>query len=206
MEDRPAGSVSAFILAGGKSTRMGRDKAFLEFGGQTLLARALVLARSASSDVRIVGGAEKFSRFATVVEDEFRGRGPLSGIHAALRSSKTDLNLILAVDMPLVSTSFLEYLTAEARKSPNLLAVVPRTGGRNQTLCAIYRRGFFEPAERSLRAGENRIDCLFAPGTVRLIDEEELRRAGFSEDIFRNLNTPAEVESANISLHEGAQR
>ena len=78
-----AGEVTAFILAGGKSTRMGADKAFIEFEGRTLLARALDLARSVTSNVCIVGTREKFARFAPVVEDVFRDRGPLGGIHAA---------------------------------------------------------------------------------------------------------------------------
>ena len=80
--------VTGFILAGGKSTRMGTDKAFIEFEGHTLLERALSLARSVTPDVRIVGAREKFAPFAPVVEDIFRERGPLGGIHAALRDFK----------------------------------------------------------------------------------------------------------------------
>src|ERR1700756_5716831 len=68
-----APDVSAFILAGGKSTRMGADKAFVALDGRTLLARALELARSMTDDVRIVGDADKFGAFAPVVEDVFPG-------------------------------------------------------------------------------------------------------------------------------------
>ena len=100
MDGSPA--VTAFILAGGKSTRMGTDKAFVEYDGRTLLARALDLARSVTPDVRIVGSAEKFAPFAPVVEDIFCDCGPLGGIHAALRSSPTELNVMLAVDTPFV--------------------------------------------------------------------------------------------------------
>src|SRR6267378_5266072 len=78
--------VTAFILAGGKSTRMGTDKAFAALDGRTLLARALDLARSVAPDVRVVGDAAKFAAFAPVVEDVFRDCGPLGGIHAALRA------------------------------------------------------------------------------------------------------------------------
>ena len=79
--------VTAFVLAGGKSTRMGTDKAFVTLDGRTLVARALDVARSVTSDVRIVGEPRRFAAFAPVVEDEFPGCGPLGGIHAALRSS-----------------------------------------------------------------------------------------------------------------------
>jgi molybdopterin-guanine dinucleotide biosynthesis protein A len=102
VENGSARDVSAFILAGGKSTRMGADKAFVEYEGRTLLARALDLTRSVVSGVWIVGSKQKFAALAPVVEDVFRDCGPLGGIHAALLGSFTELNLMLAVDMPFV--------------------------------------------------------------------------------------------------------
>src|ERR1700724_3975708 len=95
-----APDVAAFILAGGKSTRMGADKAFVALDGRTLLTRALAIAQTVSSDVRIVGDPAKFAHFAPVVEDLFRGCGPLGGIHRALRMSFDELNLILAAALP----------------------------------------------------------------------------------------------------------
>jgi molybdopterin-guanine dinucleotide biosynthesis protein A len=195
MENGPGSRVAAFILAGGKSTRMGRDKAFVEYDGRTLLARALSLVRSVTPDVRIVGSQEKFARFAPVVEDIFRDCGPLGGIHSALRSSPAELNLVLAVDMPFISAEFLLYLISQARSVPEAHVVVPVAGGRRQPLCAIYRREFADAAENALRAGQNRIDRLFDEVRTRVIEEEELEDAGFSSSIFRNLNTPEELEA-----------
>jgi molybdopterin-guanine dinucleotide biosynthesis protein A len=185
---------TAFVLAGGKSTRMGRDKAFVEFEGRTLLARALGLARSVTPDVRIVGSHKKFAAFAPVVEDMFPGCGPLGGIHAALRSSPAELNLMLAVDAPLLTSELLQYLLSQARRAPEAVGVVPRADRRWQPLCAIFRPGFAEAAEQALRAGQNRIDRLFDLVTIRAIEEDELERAGFSPAIFCNLNTPEELE------------
>lgn len=186
--------VTGFILAGGKSTRMGTDKAFIEFEGHTLLERALSLARSVTPDVRIVGAREKFAPFAPVVEDIFRERGPLGGIHAALRSSKTELNFMLAVDMPFVSKTFLQYLISEARNSTEATVIVPLSEGRRQPLCALYRLRFAEVAEQALLAGRNKIDSLFDAVETRVMEEDELDRAGFSGAIFRNLNTPEQLE------------
>jgi molybdopterin-guanine dinucleotide biosynthesis protein A len=188
--------VTAFILAGGKSTRMGADKAFVEYGGRTLLARALDLARSVTAEVRIVGSAEKFALFAPVVEDVFCDCGPLGGIHAALRASRTELNMMLAVDMPFVSWAFLQYLISQAGSAPEAVVVVPRGNGNWQPLCAIYRREFADAAEYALRAGRNRIDPLFSVVRTRVIAEEELEGAGFSTALFRNLNTPEELSKA----------
>ena len=174
---------------------MGTDKAFVDFEGRTLLARALDLAREVSADVRIIGSKDKFAPFASVVEDEFLGCGPLAGIHAALRSSHTELNVILAVDMPFVSRSFLEYLIEQACDVPTAAAVVPRWNEGWQPLCAIYRRRFAIAAEEALRAGRNRIDLLFDAASTRVIKRDELERAGFSSDLFRNMNTPEELQA-----------
>lgn len=186
--------VTVFVLAGGKSMRMGTDKAFVDFEGRTLLARALDLARSVTADVRIVGAREKFARFAPVVEDIFRERGPLGGIHAALRTSETELNFMLAVDMPFVSSAFLQYVIGVAHTENAASVIVPRPNGHWQPLCAVYRRRFAAAAEKALLAGDNKIDLLFRATETRAIDEEELRRAGFSNAIFGNLNTREELE------------
>jgi molybdopterin-guanine dinucleotide biosynthesis protein A len=192
--DGSSPDVAAFILAGGKSTRMGADKAFVVLEGRTLLARALGVARAVTSDVRIVGDAAKFAAFAPVVEDVFRGCGPLGGIHAALRASAAELNLMLAVDVPFVTPGLLEFLIARARRSAAVVTVA-RVGGW-QPLCGVYRREFAEVAETALREGRYRIDALFEVERTLVISEEELVGAGFAAEMFRNLNTLEEVERA----------
>jgi molybdopterin-guanine dinucleotide biosynthesis protein A len=187
--------VTAFVLAGGKSTRMGKDKAFLEFKGRILLARALELAGSVAQDVRIVGEPRKFAAFGRVIEDIYRERGPLGGIHAALKSSSTELNLMLAVDLPFVEPSFLRYLVFAAREA-KAVVTVPRASDRLQPLCAVYRRRFAEVAEQSLAQGKNKIDTLFAVVETRIFGQEELSGAGFSGRMFDNLNTPKEFQKA----------
>ena len=188
--------VSAFILAGGKSARMGTDKAFVLLDGRTLLARMLHLARQLTSNVLIIGDPAKFAPFAPTIEDIFPGCGPLGGIHAALRSSRTDLNVILAVDVPFVSLALLDYLISRATSS-NANVTLARAAGGFQPLCAIYRRSFADAAENALLAGHCKIDTLFAPTTTQVIEEAELEASGFSPRIFRNLNTPEELAQAH---------
>jgi molybdopterin-guanine dinucleotide biosynthesis protein A len=195
--------VAGFVLAGGRSSRMGRDKAFLELGGQTLLARALSLAGGVAEPVRIVGAAESFRAHGRVVEDVFPGRGPLGGIHAALTSSAAELNLMLAVDLPSVEPRFLAYLV-KAAKQTSAVVTLPRAAGGWQPLCAVYRREFATSAEQSLQAGSNRIDTLLLRVETRVIAEEELESVGFSATMFRNLNTPEELERAELSLRSTA--
>lgn len=189
-------AITAFILAGGRSTRMGTDKAFALLDGRTLLDRALDLARSLTSDVRIVGDRAKFVSFGPVVEDFFPGCGPLGGIHAALRSSQSDLNVILAVDLPFLTLALLQYMLGRSKDSDCALLTVPRTARGWQPLCAVYRRDFALIAERALRAGRYKIDALFDEAGVQVISELELQSAGFSSDLFSNLNTPDDLAEA----------
>jgi len=187
--------LTIFVLAGGKSTRMGADKASLQWHNTTLLDHAVQLARSPANAVRVVGDPQKFSgRQVDVISDIYAGRGPLGGIHAALRNSSAELNLMIAVDMPLLTVPLLSYLADRARQSDAVVAV-PKSGGRFQPLCAVYRPAFVDVAERSLQAGKNKIDPLFAQVKTLVIEGTELTQAGFSPDLFRNVNTPADLEA-----------
>ena len=200
MYDRGEGAflqdlLAAFVLAGGKSTRMGEDKAFVVLDGLTLLDRALDAARAVTSDVSVVGDATKFAEFAPVVEDVFRKCGPLGGVHAALLASRAELNLMLAVDVPFVSPTLMEFLIARAKHSEALVTVA-RVAGRFQPLGAVYRREFAGVAEKALRAGKYKIGALFEDCATQVIEEAELAAAGFSATMFRNLNTPEELRAA----------
>src|SRR5713101_3739807 len=199
-------SRMGFLLAGGKSSRMGMntDKAFLDFGGQTLLDRALGVMGTVCDRVTIVGDPGKFAKYGStkygpVVADIFSGCGPLAGIHAALVHSPAELNLMLAVDMPFVSRELLAFLFAAAEnedKDGDAMITVPRSSKGLQPLCAIYRRDFSVAAERALRAGRYKIDAAFSSVPIRVIEEAELAAAGFSEQSFFNVNTPQDRRAA----------
>jgi molybdopterin-guanine dinucleotide biosynthesis protein A len=193
-----------FVLAGGKSSRMGgnTDKAFLDFRGQTLLERALGVVGAVCGKVAIVGDPAKFAKYAGagIIADIFPGCGPLGGIHAALMESSAELNLMLAVDMPFVSAKLLAFLFAAAEGNESVVTV-PRAGRGLQPLCAVYRRDFASAAALALAAGNYKIDAAFTRVPVRVIEEAELMAAGFSAQSFFNVNTPqdrlaAESESS----------
>jgi molybdopterin-guanine dinucleotide biosynthesis protein A len=190
-----AHDLSAFVLAGGKSTRMGRDKATLPFAGRTLLESALVLARSVTEDVFILGSAELYGAYGEVIADIFPGCGPLGGIHAALTHAKNDLNLILAVDTPFLSDRLAAYLVERARES-RAMVTAPEIDSYPQPLCAVYRRDFLPIADQALRAGRYKIVPLFPQGRILVIPEAELERFAFTAEMFENLNTPEELEQA----------
>ncbi|HWZ82335.1 MAG TPA: molybdenum cofactor guanylyltransferase [Terriglobales bacterium] len=189
-------SASGFVLAGGKSSRLGADKAFAEIGGRTLLERGIEAMRSVCDEVAIVGDPAKFASYGPVVSDVYPNCGPLSGIHAALLGSTAELNLVIAVDMPLVTSALLAFLRGTASAS-DAVVVVPRTAKGFQPLCAVYRRSFAVPAEKALRAGKFKIDALFEEVPVRILEAEELATAGFAERLFFNVNTPDDLRAAS---------
>ena len=180
---------------------MGEEKAWLKLGGESLLEIARRAAAAVAENIFVVGAKEKFG--AEAVEDLFSGQGPLAGIHAALRHSRSEWNLLLAVDMPRLTPEFLRYLLRRAEGATEL-AVVPRNGRGWQPLCAFYRRGFAAPAEAALRAGRNKIDGLFEAAGVEAVTENEMRAAGFdAEALLQNINTPADWASIRNTLEPG---
>jgi molybdopterin-guanine dinucleotide biosynthesis protein A len=219
--------VAAFVLAGGKSLRIGQDKAFLPWEGRTLLERALEATQAVASRTRIVGAKAKFEAYGSVVEDVFVDRGPLGAIHAALSATDREFNLVLAVDLPFATPALLAYLIGRAHETP-CLATVPRPGGGWEPLCAVYRREFAKVAEPALKRGQNAIYPLLEDGSrledgvdqacaragvqeigiqemgVLAIDEKELAAAGFGAWMFRNINTIRDLESCAKQSREPA--
>lgn len=195
--------VTAFVLAGGKSTRMGREKTTLELGGRTLVERALKLASSVAAEALLVGPRAELEHWGRVVEDIYPGQGPLSGIHAALWDSPTELSLVLAVDTPFLEPAFLRYLVEQARES-GAVVTLPRTADGYHPLAGVYRRSFREVAQRALEEGRNKIDALFGEVETRVIELAELERLAFAPAIFENLNTPEDVERARRRFQEKA--
>jgi len=173
---------------------MGVDKALLLFRDETLLARALKIAAAVAGKVVIVGPRERYATHGDVVEDVYPGCGPLGGIHAALQATQTELNLVLSVDMPLMTVAFLRWLLEQARNATELI-VVPDALGGQQPLCAVYRRSVRSLAEQALKDERYKIGHLFSRVPTRYISEREMRQAGFSPEVFRNVNTAEEYES-----------
>lgn len=189
--------VEAFILAGGRSSRMGRDKALLRLGGDTFVERiAGALASVAGERVRIVGARSTEARSGLpVVEDVYRDCGALGGLHAALAFAKHDWVMVVACDLPFVTSELLHRL---AQLRENFQAIVPmQTDNRLQPLCALYRR---EPclhkAHGLLARGELRPRVLVEEVRTRRVVPDEWSDLEGAESFFTNVNTPGDFARA----------
>ncbi len=183
--------VAGFVLAGGKSSRMGRDKALLEFEGQLLVERALDKLKVVCMEVAIAGGVEDLWRFGAMVPDRWIGCGPLGGLAAALEASSFDWNLVLAVDVPLVPVELVRALGERCVRS-SAVGVMLRVDGRVEPLCAGYHRRALPAVQAALRAERFKvITAVEAAGPIEYFDIEG-KNAGW----FANVNTPEELAAA----------
>ncbi|MGC2299652.1 MAG: molybdenum cofactor guanylyltransferase [Acidobacteriaceae bacterium] len=199
--------MNAFVLAGGQSTRMGRDKALLEVGGRPLVERTVEMLRGLGLSPRICGSRPDLARFAEVVADNFAQCGPLGGIEAALAVSGSELNLFVPVDLPGLPRGFLQWMMGRAETS-QAVAMIPRYGGRVQPLCAVYSRRVGDGLRRRLASGDYKVMAAVREVAASLgeavdeFDVESVASTGPSEwplrpplaEWFSNMNTPADYE------------
>jgi molybdopterin-guanine dinucleotide biosynthesis protein A len=188
-----------FVLAGGKSSRMKTDKAFLRFGDETFLEHAFnALSQACEKRVKIIlnrnQSAEKISY--QYVRDVFDERGAPGAIHAALANSKSEWTIILACDLPLVTSETILELSEIALKSPkNIAAIVPKeSGGKIQPLCAVYRSSFCLPRLEELLKTQNSVSVQDFLKAVPTFYFENKKTSIREESMFFNVNTPADFK------------
>jgi len=185
--------VSLVILAGGLSSRMGRDKAALPAGDGTLIEH---LARRLAPvvDETIVAGGSGWGNLPGVrtVDDRYAGLGPLAGIHAGLRAARYQFVWVVGCDLPDADPGMAALLTGLAGDYD---AVVPQIDGEPQGVCALYDRALATRIEELLAAGERRVKMLLAASNVRYVTPDELRVVDPELRSFRNINTPADYQA-----------
>jgi molybdopterin-guanine dinucleotide biosynthesis protein A len=186
--------VEGFILAGGKSSRMGTDKARLQLGAESFTERISAELFSVCKSVRVVGAVEP-SEGWTVVPDVYGEWGALGGLHAALYACRAEWAGVVACDLPFVTGELFGRL---ADLSKNFEAVVPvQADGRVQPLCALYRT---EPCllrvEELIAGGERRPRMLLERVKTRRVLPPELADLAGAELFFTNVNTPEDYAQA----------
>jgi molybdopterin-guanine dinucleotide biosynthesis protein A len=206
--------AEGFVLAGGRSTRMGQDKALLQVGGRSLVELALDKLRSIGvAAPRIAAARSDLSSYAPVVPDLHPACGPLSGIEAALAATTQPLNVFLPVDMPLLPSRFLSWMLLRAEIT-GALVTVPRINGQPQPLCAVYHRDLLRPITASLLAGNYKVMPVVraAAGQSQMVDVFDTERSastdrelvGFSPlplyRWFHNCNLPEDMAGIGNAL------
>ncbi|MCS6952030.1 MAG: molybdenum cofactor guanylyltransferase [Bryobacterales bacterium] len=154
---------AGFVLAGGSSSRMGRDKALLPLAGATLLEHVAGQVRQATGSVVVIGPPERYAALGLrVVPDLVPGGGPLGGIFTALTRSPAEWNLIVACDLAGIRARFLRDLLEAARDSRADCVAPVDPEGFLQPLCAVWRRACLPVVAQALRQGQRKVLAVLA--------------------------------------------
>jgi molybdenum cofactor guanylyltransferase len=184
-------AMTGIILAGGKSSRMGRNKAFLEFEGQTLIERSLRVLRSVFSEIIISSNSpELYDRYGEkIVEDIYLDQGPLGGLHACLNEAKYDFSFFVACDMPFLNAEVIRFL---AGMKGEAAIIVPEVDGGLHPLHAFYHKSCLPVIEKKLEAKSLKLTNIFQECSIRIVQEYEFKNFSQVRQVFKNINTPQE--------------
>lgn len=197
--------ISGHVLAGGGSTRFGRDKALVEIGGQPMLARMIQLMQSVPMEVKVVAADGKYSTFgAGIVMDRWPGEGPLGGIITALEdsaksSARPEWNVILSCDMPFLTREWLAFLVERAVNSNAQVVLAHSTHGP-EPLCACWRTDAAETLRAAFESGVRKVTHGVALLRSEALDEGTWKRFDSAGRLFWNMNTAADYEEVRRVL------
>jgi molybdopterin-guanine dinucleotide biosynthesis protein A len=190
--------MTSIILAGGRSSRLGRNKALQVVGGKTLIQWTVDRLDTLSTEIIIAtahGEAIPCSSAARtkIVADIHPGKGPLAGIHSGLLASSSRRAIVVGCDTPFFSVALLEYMT---QTSPVFDVVVPRIKENAEPLCAVYSKNCVAPIHELLKQNELRIIELFPMVKVRYVEEDEIDSFDPEHLSFFNINSQADLHRA----------
>jgi molybdopterin-guanine dinucleotide biosynthesis protein A len=200
--------ISAFILCGGASSRMGQPKGLLDFGGEPLLIRIARLVEPLVSAIMAVGTHSQYADLGLpLIEDaEFAGSqerhgkaGPLAGIATALTASRSEWNLIVGCDLPYLTREWLNWLLGYVM-GIDAQILIPKTAGGLEPLAAVYRKECADPLIEALRRGTRKVTDAIAPLRLQVIREMQWQHIDCDRRVLRNMNTPQDYEEARMWL------
>lgn len=193
--------ITGVVLAGGKSRRIGTNKALLPFGEGTLIVRTVGVLSSLVEKVWVIADStEVFCSLGLAVKKDIRPNcGCLGGIYTGLVVAETTYSLFLACDMPFMRPEFLRFLGAHAEAWD---VVILKTAMGYEPLCAVYSKACLKPIRRQLEEGRLKVTDLLGQVQVRVVGEEEIGRLDRDAKMFYNINTWAEYKKA-LELADG---
>jgi molybdenum cofactor guanylyltransferase len=197
--------VTGVILAGGKSSRYGKNKSFVKVNGIPLIERVIRAMKDVFQDVIIITNTPNEYAYLTfpMFEDLIKGLGPLGGIYTGLKSLQTRTGFFVACDMPTISQKLIKYMVGN-RYDHDI--VVPRIAGRLEPLCALYSQSCLPPIKRLIDARQCQVFRFFDEVSVRYIEGEEIRRIDSGLRTFFNINRPEELNQFHEALRQERER
>jgi molybdopterin-guanine dinucleotide biosynthesis protein A len=188
--------ITGVILAGGKSRRYGRNKAFEKVNGIPLIERVLGVMRSVFQNlILITNTPDEYAYLKLPVhQDLIKGLGPVGGIFTALTAMPDDAGFFVACDMPFLKRELIRHIV---EKRGNFDVVVPRISGKMETLHALYDKRCLPAIRRRIDSREYQVFRFFSEVSVRYVNEDEIRRFDPELRSFLNINKPQELRRLN---------
>jgi len=189
-------SLTGIILSGGKSVRMGRDKAFIEIDGIPIIQRIYDIFQKIFTEIIIVTNQKEFySGFkAKIVSDLIINNGALGGLYTGLFFSSNPYSFCVACDMPFLKESMIQYLIKQANEYD---VIVPRTEDGLQPLHAVYSKNCLESIKNIIGIGKYKIIDFYPLVKTKIIEESEFISLDINLNLMResfvNINTPGEL-------------
>ena len=193
-------NASGIILAGGKGSRIKRNKALITLpDGKALIERSIGVLKEIFAEILIVANQTEVYRVlgVRVVEDLIRGKGPLGGIHAGLTYSTSHLNFVMGCDMPFPQPALIELLL---KKCGDYDVAIPEAGGEVEPLFAVYSENCLPVITDHLQKGELKVRSVLARLRVGRIGEEDIDRVDPERLSFFNVNTNQDLKRAQAIL------
>lgn len=188
--------ATGIVLAGGRSTRMGRDKASLPWGGGTLLEMVLARLVPVCTELIVVSNVPREAgQGVRIVPDSYVQCGPLAGIHAGLTTAACEYAFVVACDMPYLDTAAVRF-SLEAAVGYD--AAVPCIDGRYHPLHGVYRKTCLPLITKRLEEGRHRVQELYVSLCLRTITGEELACFDSELRMLRNWNTPEDMKGNRL--------
>lgn len=193
--------MTSIVLAGGKSLRLGREKALEEIGGQRLLQRVIERLSPLGDEIIVVTSSSNQlpDLGAKMVIDSYPGKGVLVGLYSGLKEAASFHSLVVGCDMPFLNLALLRHLIA---LSPGFDVVIPRVGEEVEPLHAVYSKNCLVPIEARLRGGKLRIADFFPAVRVRYVENAEIEKFDPQHLSFFNINSDADLERARALLEK----
>ena len=190
--------MNAAILVGGKSSRMGSNKAFLELKGKTFIELQIELLREIFDDIFISANTSSEYEYLnlSIFKDVYPGNGPLGGIYTSLINSSSLHTFMLACDMPFIGPELINHLKDLTKEYD---VVIPKSEKGLEPLHAFYSKKCIDPIKRSLEEDNLRITSFFPHVNVKIVELDNLNLSDSFKNSIKNLNTRDDYEDVTKS-------
>ncbi|NQT74258.1 MAG: molybdenum cofactor guanylyltransferase [Chloroflexi bacterium] len=196
--------MASIVLAGGRSTRLGRDKVSLVIGGEGLLQRTINhLKRLNQEIILVLAQGQPLSKLDSSTDvrlamDVELGKGPLVGVYSGLKASNDDYNVVVACDMPFLNVELMRYMIG---LGPGFDIVIPRIGDKVEPLHAVYSKSCLDIIEGMMSEGNLKVSNLLELANARFVEGDELDKFDPDHQSWFNINMPADLKKAEEILN-----